>query len=236
MKLKYFILLCVLFIGVILNSGCIEEETSLNCVNFDEFKGNVSDDYYKIYLTARQFIPPEGIECSLLNKLDSYKNNKIHIIIQFQDTPKQSERSELTDYNLSLDDYIHNKAYFASVPANKDDIEKIVNLSFVRWIGDILSEDKISKYTREGQIDEWAINENGTINLIVWFFRDVSLDDAEQIIKNHEGIVNDRIKSINALVVAISQDAMTEMVNEDCVQFIEQVPPSPINEHYIDLG
>ncbi|HDN82895.1 MAG TPA: hypothetical protein ENG50_00875 [Candidatus Altiarchaeales archaeon] len=102
----------------------------------------------------------------------------------------------------------------------------------MRWIGEILPEDKISRYIRNGTIGDWAINPDGTVNLIVEFFKDVSLDDAELIIEHYDGVTKSRVRSINALVVTIPQDAIYELANEDSVQWIEEVPPQPIAEPY----
>ena len=189
-----------------------------------------ASDEYKIYLSSRQFIPEPGISDTLKSILRNTSFKRIHVLLQFYHIPNKDERSELSNLNVTLCSYVHNNAYFASIPTKY--LTDIYNLSFVRWIGEILPEDKISRYIRNGTIGDWAINPNGTVNLIVEFFKDVSLDDAERIIERYGGVTNSRIRSINALVVTIPQDAIHELANEDCVQWIEGVPPPPIAEPY----
>jgi len=246
MKFKYFVLLATLFIGVILISGCLTEKQEskkegnpttptipsenitenalVSCVNFDEFEEDISENY-KIYLTSRQFVPPEGIECSLIDNLDSCKSSRIHIIIQFQDILKQNERSELANYGVNLYNYIHNNAYFVSVPANKGNIKKIADLSFVRWISDILAEDKIAGNIKEEKIGNWAINEDRTINVIVVFFKDILPEDAKNIIKKHNGIIKSEVGMLNDITISISKNIINEIAKEDAVQWIELSPP-----------
>ena len=185
---------------------------------------------YKIYLSSRQFIPEPGISDTLRSMLANTSSKRIHVLLQFYHIPNNDERYELSNLNVTLCGYVHNNAYFASIPTKY--LTDIYNLSFVRWIGEILPEDKISRYIRNGTIGDWAINPNGTVNLIVVFFKDVSLDDAELIIEHYDGVTKSRVRSINALVVTIPQDAIYELANEDSVQWIEEVPPQPIAEPY----
>jgi len=204
-----------------------------NYVYSNEFtikeKGEASAEY-KIYLSSRQFIPEPGISDTLRSMLVNTSSKRIHVLLQFYHIPNNDERYELSNLNVTLCSYVHNNAYFASIPTKY--LTDIYNLSFVRWIGEILPEDKISRYIRNGTIGDWAINPNGTVNLIVEFFKDVSLDDAERIIERYDGVTNSRVRSINALVVTIPQDAIHELANEDSVQWIEEVTPPPIAEPY----
>jgi hypothetical protein len=122
--------------------------------------------------------------------------------------------------------YVHNNVCFTSISI--DSPVKIVQFSLMKWIGELLSDDKISPCIQDGKNGAWAINPDRTVNLIVALVSDSSLTDTEQIIASHNGMTNSRIRAVNALIVTIPQDAI--VTNEDGVQWIEEVSPPPIEE------
>ena len=54
----------------------------------------------------------------------------------------------------------------------------------LKAIDEILNEDKISPSIIKHGVPEWAKNNDGTVNLTIMFFKDISLDDAEDLIYN----------------------------------------------------
>ena len=191
-----------------------------------------SSGVYKIFLKSRQFVPTPGISPDTRANMTSSPLERVHVLIQFYHIPNATERHALENVGVNLLTYVHNYAWFASIPSAS--VTKVITTSPTRWIGEILPEDKISPYIQENNFGDWAINPDGTVNLIVEFFSDVSLDNAEHIIESHDGVANSRVKSINALVVAIPQDVLTELANEDGVQWIGQVSPLPVEEPLVD--
>ena len=187
-----------------------------------------TDDTYKIYLKSRQFIPEQGISDTLKSAIATMSPEQMHVLLQFYHIPGNDERSKLSNLNVTLCGYIHNNAYFASVPAGY--LTEICNLSFVRWIGEILPDDKISPIIRESRIPPEDINPDGTVNLSIMFFKDVSLDDASQIISDYGGIVKGRAPITNALVVIVPKESISTIANEDSVHWIDIVPGPPITE------
>jgi len=179
----------------------------------------VIDDTYKIHLKSRQFVP----EPEISNALKSTASPKqMHVLLQFYHIPNNDERLELSNLNVTLCGYIHNNAYFASISTKY--LTEIFNLSFIRWIGEILPEDKISSRIQEDKIGNWAINEDRTINITVKYFKDVPSEDVKNIIKKYKGIVKSEAGILNDITVSISKDRIAELANEDAVQWIKQVP------------
>ena len=148
----------------------------------------------------------------------SYK--RIHVLLQFYHILNNEERSELSNLNVTLCSYVHNNAYFASIPTKY--LTDIYNLSFVRWIGEILPEDKISPIIRENRIPPGAVNPDGTVNLLVSVFEDVPIDKAKQAINKHGRVVEEPIMS-NIWTVIIPNETITDLADEDAVQWIEEV-------------
>jgi len=108
-----------------------------------------------ILLKSRQFTPDKEYDVSFFSSL----TNK-HFLIQLENFPIIGERKALENAGIKLLDYIPNKAWFVSL--DKITPRQAVNLVGVKWIGDILAEDKISSYIIEKGIGEWARDEKGT--------------------------------------------------------------------------
>ncbi len=99
-----------------------------------------SNEENKIYLRSREFTP---------SKLtDIVKSDKKHFLIQFENFPTQEEMKVLDDRGIKLLDYIPNKAWFISISGVTP--RGVAKLSNIRFIGDILPEDKISPHLRKG--------------------------------------------------------------------------------------
>ena len=201
-------------------------ETSAIIVELEEV-----EDEYTIFVSSRQFVPSPGISPSAEANITSSPLERVHVLVQLYHIPNATERHALENAGVKLLTYVHNYAWFASIPSGS--VKGVIATAPTRWIGEILPTDKMSPSLQNGEIGDWAINPDGTVNLIVEFFSDVSLDDAEPVVERHGGVTNSRIKSINALVVTISQDAIANLANEDGVQWIEEVPPPPVDEPYL---
>ena len=207
-------MILVLILGII-PSGIASKQ-------FDSATAQSSEEY-EIFLKSRQFVPAPGIGPSTKANITASPLERVHVLMQFQHIPDTKERGDLEEAAVKLLAYVHNNAWFASIPSGS--VEEVIVIYPTRWIGEILPNDKISLSLQNGKIGDWAINPDGTVNLIVEFFSDVSLDDAEPVVERHGGVTNSRIKSINALVVAMPQNAVTELSKDDGVQWIEQVSP-----------
>ena len=189
----------------------------------------VHEDDYKIFLSSREFVPSPGISPSTEAKITTSPLERVHVLIQFYHVPNAAEREKLENASVKLLTYIPNNAWFASI--SKDSPAKILQFPFVRWIGEILPEDKISPIIRENKIPPEAINPDGTVNLTIMFFKDVSLDDAAQVISKHGGKVKGRSLITNDLVVIVPMEKISAIANEDFVQWIDTVPGPPKREN-----
>lgn len=178
-------------------------------------------DSYEIKLKSRQFTPQSGIE------IDQYpiKERRSHVILQFYGIPNQKEREMLGSVGVNLLAYIPNKAWFASIPTNFDlDAQELSNL---RWIGKIDVKDKLDPSIRAEYFRSEAINTNGTINLQIIFFRDVSDEIAELVLSKYKTEIKSGPGMLNDWTVKLDKSAIYSLATEDAVQYIAQ--PSPAN-------
>ena len=181
----------------------------------------VGDDY-RIFLSSRQFVPSTGISPSTEANITSSSLERVHVLIQFYRTPNATERENLENAGVELVTYVHNNAWFASICS--DSPAKILQFSSVRWVGEILPADKISPRIQDGKIGEWAINPDGSVNIVVKLFDDVSADDAKSILGRYSSTVEGP-GMLNDWTITITSEAIWELANEDGVQWIEEVSP-----------
>lgn len=225
MKLLVISLLIILFLLLLPNILAeketipIKKKTKLEVIKEATIFG---EDY--ISLKSRQIIHSKGISTDIAAKIKAKIPNRVHILIQLDSIPNEKEREMLEENDIKLLSYIPNKAWFASVPSK--DPEKIVALPIIGMIDEILPDDKISPEIKNG-LDDWAVNNDGTVNLTVMFHEDVTLDEANQLISNNYGRVIGSSSLINALVIVVPNESIPNLANEDLIQWIEEVPPEP---------
>lgn len=181
----------------------------------------------EIMLKSRRFVPDPGIDNNLSSDLAVTAEagcERMHVLIQFHSMPDTTEKTELTEFfDVELQTYIPNNAWFADIPC--ESVSDIIAQPNVRWIGNIQSEDKISQHIRDYS-SSWALNPDGTANLLVTFFEDVSTDEAEQIIEKYGCVVTEPSPwGGNAWTVTVPEGTISSLAGEDAVEWIESVPP-----------
>ncbi len=181
----------------------------------DENYSNSSD--YKIFLQSRNFNPIREIDNDLKMKIKS-NSEKIHVYIQFYDTPKFIDRKRLETEGIKLLSYIPNKAWFASI--SHDKIDKILELPDVRSISEIMPEDKISTSIKEKGFNNYSINKKGEVKIFVFFFDDISLKKSLKIISDHKGTVINYSKE--GFMILLPKDSLYELAKEDSIKWIDQ--------------
>jgi hypothetical protein len=204
---------------------------AVNSTSINDISGDT--DEYKIYLSSRQFVPEPGIDPDFESELLAMGDagiERAHVVIQFYHNPNTSERAVLyKDFGVELQGCVHNYASFASISCEL--VSDIVALPNVRWIGKILPDDKISPHIGDYGVGSWAVNPNGTVNLLVGFFDDVSNDEAIQVIEKYGIVVAEPSPwGGNVWTVTMNESDITALAGEDAVKWIESVPP-PMTVH-----
>jgi hypothetical protein len=185
-----------------------------------------------ILLKSRQFVPTPGIEAGLESNMSALAASGIkrrHVLIQFEHIPSASEREKLENNGIDLQTYIPRNAWFARV--KMDSISKIEEVSGgnVRWVGAILPADKIAPHIKERGVGPWAVNPDGSVNLLVTFFDDVSADEAREVIEKYGSVLEEPVMC-NYWSVTISESDITNLAGEDAVLWIQEVAP-PLTIH-----
>ena len=176
---------------------------------------------YEILLKSRRFVPAEGISDAAKAKIESVPG-RAHVLIQLESIPTNRRRKMLESRGVKLLSYIPENAWFASIPSDK--AGEIAAFTTVRAITEILPEDKLSPHIRAGRFLEHRVKD-GKVDLVVEFFKDVSLEEAELVVEKHNGAVVGRVESLNALVVVIKKEESANLANEEAVMWVEQELP-----------
>ena len=189
---------------------------------------NLDDRSTEIILKSRQFVPDTGLNYGVKSKLEVLGEvgvEKTHVLMQFYQVPNASEKAALNEYlEVDLQTYIPNNAWFADIPC--DSASDIIAQPNVRWIGNILPDDKVSPQIRDYGVGAWAVNPNGTANLLVTFFSDVSADEAKQVIIKYGRVVaGPSTWGGNVWTVSVHENFISSLASEDPVEWIESVPP-----------
>ncbi|MFH0831991.1 MAG: S8 family serine peptidase [archaeon] len=205
------------------------------------FASNYNQSLYspdKILLKSRTFYPEIGINSTTKIKIETSSLERVHVLIQTEHIPSQEERKILENGGVTLLSYIPNKAWFASIPFRE--VESISKLNNIRYIGIIMPEDKISPYLRQEKIGSWAIDKlTGNIYVTVYFHKDVSLKDAEEVILRHNAKVLNKLSLLNALTILTPENLLSVLAEEDAVMWIEQISPPSVKEldsSRVDIG
>ena len=183
-----------------------------------------------ILLKSRKFVPTPGIETNLEGRQSAMAEGGVernHILVQFDHIPSATERENLEAIGVDLQTYVPKNAWFADI--DTDSVSEIGTLKNVRWIGNILPEDKIAPHIRETGVGSWAVNPDGSVNLLVTFFDDVSADEARQVIDRYGNVTEAPMMS-NFWSVTISESDISNLAGEDAVHWIQEVAP-PLTVH-----
>lgn len=169
---------------------------------------NIACGSNEILLKSRRFVPERGVSSDTRAAIGAIPG-RVHVLVQLEQIPTIKERKELEAKGIKLLSYIPNKAWFASIPSDK--AGEIAALSNVRAISEILPEDKICPHIIAGGFFEKRVKD-GKLDLIVEFFKDVSLEEAELVIMNHRGYVVGRVSRLNAFVVTVQKEECINLV------------------------
>lgn len=203
---------------------------SVNGLYLADGRAQLNAEAYTVFLKSRIFTPPPGISPQVrshITLLAATPGARDYLITQFKDIPSVEEREVLEGLGIKLLGYVPNYAWFASVPASEGTLEELENIPFHRATFEILARDKIAPSIIERGVGEWAKNPDGTANLIIMFFKDISLDIARQIASAYGGRVISELSLLNSLTVAIPEEKIQDLADESRVQWINEVPPPP---------
>ena len=165
---------------------------------------------YEIKLKNRKFTPDPSESATL--KYDT-GGGQHYVVLQFTSLPTVEE---LVKFNIESLNYVSQNAIIASVPDGFD----WQSVPKVRWIGKLLSSDKVSSVVTEQLNQEQP---GGQITLSVEAFRDVPAEELEAIVREVGGTayLHPALPSYVSLVTG-SKDVFDRLAKEDKIAWITQ--------------
>jgi hypothetical protein len=86
---------------------------------------------------------------------------------------------------------------------------------------------KIPEHIKNQGLYDYAINENGTIDLIILFYGNVTYEDAKKIVSKYGEIIDDYF-DFHDLTVRVPQEYFWKIVNESKVRYVSEESPPPM--------
>ncbi|UCE60884.1 MAG: S8 family serine peptidase [Phycisphaerales bacterium] len=163
------------------------------------------------------------------------KPNLTHLVVQFSEPVGPTDRAGLAAAGIDLLAYLGSNAFFASISADRLDMEALSDSQLLVDARPIERLWKLHPLLVAEELPTWALRpaerashegKRLVVGAYVVFHQDVSLDTtAVQIAEAHEAAIRARVKSVHALVVDIPFVNIDALAREDVVQWIE--PPLP---------
>ncbi|MFC1879171.1 S8 family serine peptidase [Chloroflexota bacterium] len=193
---------------------------------------------YRVHLLSGELDPQPGLSAEDRRKLSeqaaissTYDDGMVHALVQLYKTPGPPEKQMLQNAGVKLLEYIPNYAWMASLSGQ--DLDRVIGLPLVRWIGAWTAQDKLHPDIRAGIWGDWAIHpDSGRFMVMVLLQKDVPLAQGEALAKKHNGITMPPIAGLHGLTVWIGDHDLLALAAEEGIVWIEQGPPplSPTND------
>ncbi len=227
-------------LGIILFTVIIETSDRTFAQTTMELERGVLKDYELIkprkpiqpliYLKSRVVTPGVGIDPEVRKRLEALPFDRIHVLLYLDHIPNAEERERLSKNGVSLLSYIHNNGWLASLP--KDRLDEVAKISPIRWVGEILPGDKLAGSVRTRKFGNWSYDPvSDTVNLTIFFFRDVPLDEGRKIVSQYKGQIEGDAPTINAIVSTVPVSSIIQLSREESVQWIAEVEAPPVNDN-----
>lgn len=193
-------------------------------------QGPIGDAAPPIQLLTRTFVPEPGVDPTLRSLALAQADRRIHVLLQMDHIPTPEEREALAAQGIELQEYVPQQAWIALLPAGE--IARLRARPEIRWIGPWDVRDKLSPRMQAGDFPEWAIHENGRVQVMVLLHGDVSLAEGEALVTKHNGIIAGSVSTPLALTAWVMPETLPALAAEEGVLWIEEgTPPlTPTND------
>jgi len=174
----------------------------------------------------------ENVNEFILSKGDMKEysfEGRYYCILQFHQIPSQSEKERMKNTDIRFLDYIPNNAYIISSPLRFE--RDHFRGNNIRSITAFKAEYKLSIDLLNKDYPEWAIKDNGRIELIINYFRDISADAVEKELRNMGIEIIRKHDHAQYFEVLVNINNIEKISNSPFIVFIEAAyePGKPEN-------
>ncbi len=176
-----------------------------------------------IKLLTRTFTPPPGLDPALRSLATAQAAGQRHVLLQLDYIPTARQQAELAAQGIILQAYVPEQAWIALVPAGR--LAAVATVTGVRWLGPWQPADKIQPGLQAGRVSGYALHPSGRVMVLVLPHADVSLEQAEALVRAHNGVVAGRISLPRALTAWLMPADIAGLAAEEAILWLEEGPP-----------
>ncbi len=173
----------------------------------------------EVILKSRTFVPAAGPSETLRTRLTAVEG-RVHVLIQLDGVPTADWRAALVEEGVKLLSYIPNRAWFASIPADR--AAEVAQLAGIRAVCEVLPQDKLARSIRETGINAYSTTAAGEAKLTARLFEDVALDVGVAAIEGLGGRIVTRDSAENSLIFHLPIGAVYALATYDGIKWIDQ--------------
>ncbi|MEM7032729.1 MAG: S8 family serine peptidase, partial [Chloroflexota bacterium] len=185
---------------------------------------SLQGQHFQVPLASRQFTPQTGIEQAVLNALATTSQDHLHVYAQQKSpttNPACDDSNNLIAAGLTLQSYLFGQTYIATISKDFQANATIIG-DCIRWLGTILPADKVAPDVWANNFEAWADNGDGTVNLLVQFYEDVSDGDASTILASH--VQSQTKHNAHTWAVVIPKNEIVPLSEQNHVRWIQAGP------------
>jgi len=198
------------------------------------------EEKYTITLKPRKFTPEPGIARLFQDSLSLQlqRGKQRHVLVQLERHLDKTERAMLEELGIKLLSYVGSYTWYATLTDQKAlgfTVPKTVSrtpiLGNIRWIGKIKPLDRVTPEIMKPESAKWIKIEDNRERYSVYFFKDVPMDRARQVITKLGGEIEGKQILMQALYVVLPSGILKSLMNQDIVQFIDFYPVSTVDHN-----
>lgn len=188
-----------------------------------------ADQHSKLLLRTGTIVVNNDFNLELPGSQNDRFEGQFFGIIVFQNIPHPAERSELALSGIHLLDYLPNNGYYVAIDQDID--WNAVRTSNILSVLSIPAEHKIHPLLN-GSFPEWALNENGGVNLILNLFPVENMDVVIAELAALGATTYYKDVTLERIMVETSSLELNALAELPFISFIEPVDPPSTPENY----
>ena len=151
---------------------------------------------------------------------------ELFLLITFKELPGKTELSQLRQHQIKLLEYRSKNTYLASIPADLD--PSIIRSLNITNVSEIRKENKVDSRLLSKNYPEWAVEENGKVDVAIVFHEKTKRSTIQDFLQNHNiDVLEDKHRGHTTVVARIATDRLDAIAASPLISFID-VKQEPI--------
>jgi hypothetical protein len=191
------------------------------------------DARYRITLKSGSFIPSKNIEqlkIDEVNQRAAKTDGKSFVLLQFENIPTLSERTELKLAGIELLDYIAGNAYTATISGAMN--TGVLLRTKARAVVELSAQQKMEPALAAGIFPAWAVKTPGTVDVWVSFPKSFSYTQVvTELAKKNIDIQESIYQQYRIISLRIAANRLAELAVMPCIEYVQAAPKEdePVN-------